>query len=324
LLYEFLILLGADVNTASQHILGYASGINKSQAAAIIKHRIENGPFRNRGEIKNVKGIGKIAYQNAAGFLRVMDGDEPLDTTIVHPEKYDATKSLLYYVLFGSPEGGGEITEKPKKKKSARSQPLISNQQIKEVLFSQRLRAQLELCNWTFLSVLLNESVETLHLISKWISDPLFNAVDNSDIRGIKGIPPVLTRRSILAPTDFHIGLIVKGTVRNITSFGTFVDIGAEEDALLHRSQYGPRKDIGFVIGEMITCQIINIDAERGGKMSVSLNVSSTFPSEQIPALPISSTDGHSRKRQTQGDLEQVRESIGSQKRKKPKSITTK
>lgn len=284
---------GVDVNTASLHVLSYASGINKSQAAAIITHRSTRGPFRSREEIQKVKGIGKISYQNAAGFLRIMDGDEPLDSTIVHPEKYSVLKSLLSLIISSPPSTplASESTLLPKKRKKPSSQSgagrLLSNEEIKQLLFTQQLRDQFRHCNWSDLSSQLQEDIDSLKLLSRWITDPLFNASHDLDLRGRKGIPPYLARKCLLSPEDYQPGLIVQGIVRNITSFGTFVDIGAEEDGFLHKSKYGSRGVGGFVIGEMIHCQVLLIDKERGGKISLGLI-------EDRRVAPISVTDGRS------------------------------
>jgi protein Tex len=281
-------VVGVDANTASQHVLSYASGINKSQAAAIVAHREAHGPFRSREEIQKVKGIGKVSFQNAAGFLRIMNGAEPLDSTIVHPEKYSVLKSLLSLLSSSSPPLpsssplplppplSSTVPSKKRKKPSDLSSSgeavrQLSNEEIKLLLFSQQLKDYFLHCNWTDLSVQLSEDVNTLRMLSRWITDPLFNSSHDLDLRGRKGIPPVLARKCLLSPEDYQPGLIVQGIVRNITSFGTFLDIGAEEDGFLHRSKYGSRNLGGFVIGEIVQCRVLLIDRDRGGKISLGL-----------------------------------------------------
>jgi predicted RNA-binding protein with RPS1 domain len=147
----------------------------------------------------------------------------------------------------------------------------LSNEEIKLLLFSQQLKDYFLHCNWTDLSVQLSEDVNTLRMLSRWITDPLFNSSHDLDLRGRKGIPPVLARKCLLSPEDYQPGLIVQGIVRNITSFGTFLDIGAEEDGFLHRSKYGSRNLGGFVIGEIVQCRVLLIDRDRGGKISLGL-----------------------------------------------------
>ena len=225
-----------------------------------------------------------------------MDGVEPLDSTIVHPEKYCVLKSLLSLITSSPPStplaSESAALSKKRKKPSSQSFPsgagrLLSNEEIKQLLFTQQLRDQFRHCNWSDLSSQLQEDVDSLKLLSRWITDPLFNASHDLDIRGRKGIPPHLARKCLLSPEDYQPGLVVQGIVRNITSFGTFVDIGAEEDGFLHRSKYGSRDVGGFVIGEMIRCQVLLIDKERGGKISLGLI-------EDRRTAPISVTDGSS------------------------------
>lgn len=266
ILEEVVSEIGVDVNSASKHVLSYVSGINKSQAASIIQHRIAHGPFRSREEIMGVKGVGRVSFQNAAGFLRVMNGEEPLDSTILHPEKYSLMKSLLGLVFASK-----SSPDSRSKKRKMNSIPHLSNQEIANLLFTSRLRDGLIHCNWDDLKNHLNEDVESLKLYAKWISDPYYSSTDEMDLRGRKGIPPFLSKKCLLSPNEYQPGLLVRGVVRNITSFGTFIDIGAEEDGFLHRSKYGSRSAGGFVIGEQLQCRVLLIDAERGGKISLEL-----------------------------------------------------
>jgi predicted RNA-binding protein with RPS1 domain len=233
-----------------------------------------------------VKGIGKIAFQNSAGFLRVMDGIEPLDSTIVHPEKYSLVKSLLNLLCSPSPSpvapppppplvpssDSNEIdlpVRKKAKKVASRSSrrnelPLMTNIELQNVLFSSELRQKSVECNWTDLSLRLGEEIDSLKLLTTWVSDPFYSSTSGVDLRGVKGVAPLLTKKCLLSPQDYQPGHRVRGVVRNITSFGAFVDIGAKEDALMHRSKYGLRRGPkGFVIGEAIFCRVLPIDAER-------------------------------------------------------------
>jgi transcriptional accessory protein Tex/SPT6 len=212
-----------------------------------------------------------------------MNGVEPLDSTIVHPEKYSVLKSLLSLVTSppsssSSPSrllSESKSLTKKRKKTSSSSGPgpgrQLSNEEIKQLLFTQQLRDRFLHCHWPDLSSQLEEDIDTLKLLSRWITDPLFNSSHDLDLRGRKGIPPLLARKCLLSPEDYQPGLVVQGIVRNITSFGTFLDIGAEEDGFLHRSKYGSRSQSGFVIGEVIRCEVLLIDRERGGKISLRL-----------------------------------------------------
>ena len=211
-----------------------------------------------------------------------MDGAEPLDSTIVHPEKYDVVKSLISIIyssinLTATDDNNNNnnestITSTTSKRENNNSQVnYLNNDTIRNLLFSQQLRNYFESpsCNWNIYSTMLNEDVENLKLLSKWISDPYYNTTNQLDIRSVKGIPPKLTRRCILSPNDFYVGMMVSGVVRNITTFGVFFDIGSKEDALLHRSKYGNKQE--FVMGEVLQCYIIDINELKGGKISLSL-----------------------------------------------------
>jgi protein Tex len=318
---------GVDINTASSHVLSYASGINKSQAAAIVEHRVSHGPFRSREEIKNVKGIGRIAFQNSAGFLRVMDGIEPLDSTIVHPEKYSIVKSLLTLVSApvpsdsDSPAPAPPPEKKTRKKTSSRTNPpLLPNSQLHSLLFSQQLRHNFLHCNWVDLSLRLNEEMESLKLLSKWISDPFYNSTSDMDLRGMKGVAPLLTKKCLLSPQDYQQGLRVRGVVRNITSFGAFVDIGAKEDALMHRTKYGSRHYSGFVIGEVIFCRVLAIDPDRGKISLVLAEEGEEEMREQRAAserAPVSITLVESGHENIEGSAERI---VSRKKRRRPET----
>jgi protein Tex len=256
-LTKSVVCAGADVNTASQHILARASGLSSSQAAAIVKHRAQHGPFPNLEALKKVKGIGPMTFQNAAGFLRVI-GEEPLDRTIVHPEQYAVTRELLRALTGGSGSG----------KK-------LSSADISSLLFSPRLVQAVAGCDWASVQASVGGgalSVEALQTLARWVSDNTFSSTATADVRGIRGVAPRLQRTSLPQPADLTAGSVVEGTVRNITSFGVFVDIGAGDDALLHKSQYADKERVGFVIGERLPAvTILGVSAERGGKISLTL-----------------------------------------------------
>lgn len=290
-LEEVVSEVGADVNSASEHVLGRASGLKAPQAAAIVKYRDANGPFRCLEDLKTVKGIGAVTFQNAAGFLRVT-GSEPLDSTIVHPEQYVICRELL--------------------KAITKSSHKLSNSDISSLLFSDQLRRAVLECSWSSIQSEVcggKEDVETLKTIAKWVSDSTFCSTATSDVRGIRGVAPRLLRKGIPEPADLCAGAVVEGTVRNITSFGVFVDIGAGEDALLHKSQYGPKTASGFVIGERLSeVTIIGVNADRGGKISLTLRKDSKAPSNPsrggsgVTANASSSTTNSSQQQSGSGD----------------------
>ena len=243
---------GADVNTATSHVLGRVSGLTASRAVAIVEYRAKHGLFQCREDLKCVKGIGPITFRNVAGFLRV-EGTNPLDATVVHPEQYTASRELIQAAL-------GRRT--------------LSDEDLAKVLFTEQLRAAFSSCDWTRLqSEVCGGAVDVVGLqtIGRWVSDSSFCSTAMWDVRGIRGVAPRLVRRGLPRPADLRPGATLGGTVRNITSFGVFVDIGAEEDALLHRSEYAGKAD-GFVIGEWLpSVTILAVSAEKGGKISLTL-----------------------------------------------------
>ena len=240
------------MNTATPHVLGRISGLTASQAAAIVRYRAKHGRFRCREDLKRVEGIGAGTFRNVAGFLRV-EGTNPLDATVVHPEQYTATRELIQAVL-------GRRT--------------LSDEDLAKVLFTEQLRAAFSSCDWTRLQAEVcggAVDVAILQTVSRWVSDRTFCSTAMWDVRGIRGVAPRLVRRGLPRPADLRPGATLGGTVRNITSFGVFVDIGAGEDALLHRSEYAGKAD-GFVIGEWLpSVTILTVSTKKGGKISLTL-----------------------------------------------------
>lgn len=226
-------MVGVNLNTASVSLLKYVSGLTSRTAASIVKYRDEHGPFRNREELKKVDGIGEIAFQQAAGFLRIPDGDNPLDNTSIHPESYQATQKLLEkFQIEDINAGGKQLRAKIKSK-------------VKD------------------LSQLLEEL---------GIGEPTFNDIlDNLEKPGLDPrdeLPKPIFKSDVLKMEDLREGMILKGTVRNVVDFGAFVDIGVKQDGLVHVSRMAKK----FVknpyellsVGDVIEVKVISIDLERG------------------------------------------------------------
>jgi len=220
--------VGVDVNTASAALLTYISGIGPKLAERIVAYRDENGPFPNRTALRNVPGLGPKAFEQSAGFLRIRDGLNPLDTSAIHPESYSAAKAVLK-------RAGLQLQTPPEARKEALNQ-------LKES------------CELEDLAGELNTGLPTLLDIFEQLVRP------GRDPR--LDLPAPILRSDVLSMDDLVTGMRLKGTVRNVVDFGAFVDIGVKQDGLLHRSQI-PRGTL-LKVGDVITVEIQKIEPERG------------------------------------------------------------
>jgi uncharacterized protein len=220
--------VGVDVNTASPALLAHVAGIGAGVAAAMVTHRDENGRFSNRQSLLAVRGLGKKAFEQAAGFLRVRDGDQPLDSSAIHPESYGVTTAVLRKAHI---QIDNDIAEKEQAIKKMMAQTSVGN-----------------------LAAELGCGVPTLQDILEQIVRP------GRDPR--EEMPPPLLRSDVLSMADLQTGMQLNGTVRNVVDFGAFVDIGVKQDGLLHSSQI-PR-DEQLSVGDIVLVSIRDVDAERG------------------------------------------------------------
>jgi uncharacterized protein len=224
--------VGVDVNTASAPLLSYVAGISRRVADAIVRHREEHGPFRQREELKQVKGLGNKTYEQAIGFLKIPDGGRPLDNTFIHPESYPVVERLFDYL-----DVRGDEKDLPVRIETLRQEANLSD-----------LADLLEVGELTL--------VDILEALSKPGRDPRDE------------LPPPLLRQDVLAMEDLKEGMVLTGTVRNVVDFGAFVDIGVKQDGLVHISQLADRfvKDPFEVVkvGDVIKVKVIKVDVERG------------------------------------------------------------
>lgn len=226
--------VGVDLNTASHSLLSYVAGINSSVAKNIVAYREENGRFNDRKELLKVSKLGKKAFEQCAGFLRVRDGGNPLDNTAVHPESYEAAKVLLSECGFTLADisGGGAagISEKAEK---------VGIEKISEKS---------------------GIGVPTLVDIIKELEKP------GRDLRD-ELPPPLLRNGDVMEIKDIKPGMEFVGTVRNIIDFGAFVDIGVHEDGLVHISQicskYIAHPLEAVKVGEIVKVRVIDVDMKR-------------------------------------------------------------
>jgi len=220
--------VGVDANTASPALLTYVAGIGPKLAERIVAYRDENGPFTNRKALREVSGLGPKAFEQAAGFLRIRGGAEPLDASAIHPESYAVAKQLL--------KRAGLTLDVPMTEREAKLTAIKTNQPL------------------TALAADLGAGVPTLTDIFEQLVRP------GRDPRA--DLPTPILRSDVLSMDDLLPGLQLDGTVRNVVDFGAFVDIGVKQDGLLHRSQipFG----VLLQVGDIIKVEVINVEKERG------------------------------------------------------------
>lgn len=235
--------VGVDVNTATPSLLSYVSGINGTIAKNIVKYRDENGKLKNRKELLKVPKLGKVAFEQCAGFLRIFDGDNPLEITAVHPESYEATEKLLANLGFNKTD-------------------LKNKEKIDE------LRQKLKSVDITQTAKELEIGEMTLEDIISELSKP------GRDPR--EDMPKPILRSDVLKLEDLKEGMILTGTVRNVIDFGAFIDIGVKHDGLVHISEMSDKfiKNPSEIVsvGDIVKVKVIKIDIERQ-KVGLSMKV---------------------------------------------------
>ncbi|MEZ4517717.1 MAG: Tex family protein [Chloroflexota bacterium] len=220
--------VGVEVNSASPALLTYVSGIGPRLAEQMVAHRDAEGPFPSRAALKDVSGLGPKSFEQAAGFLRVHDSQEPFDDSAIHPESYALAEAILK--LAGL---------------SPQSNPADRQSKLDNLLSTS---------SWEQLADKLGTGVPTLQDIWEQLLRP------GRDPRA--DLPLPILRSDVLSMDDLREGMELKGTVRNVVDFGVFLDIGVKQDGLLHRSQI-PRSE-ALQVGDVITVRILRIDTERG------------------------------------------------------------
>ncbi len=223
-------LVGVDLNTASPALLSYVSGINGTVANNIVQYREQNGKFSERSQLKKVPRLGPKAFEQSVGFLRILEGTNPLDKTGIHPESYPAVKQLLNEI--GCAEGD---------------------------IGSTKMKERLNEIKPEEMAVKLKVGIPTL----KDIIDGLLRP--GRDPR--EDLPAPLFRTDILKIEDLQPGIELKGTVRNVVDFGVFVDIGLKNDGMVHRSELSDRRfrhplDV-VSVGDVVQVRVLSVDLER-------------------------------------------------------------
>ena len=220
--------VGVDANTASPALLTYVAGIGPKLAEKVVAYRDEQGVFRSREELRNVPGMGPKAFEQSAGFLRIQQGDNPLDTSAIHPESYPIAKAVLQ-------KAGVKLNSTLEKRKEGLDQ-LMGSTKVEE------LAAELG-CGVPTLTDILEQLVRPGR-------DPRADA------------PAPILRSDVLKMEDLTVGMVLKGTVRNVVDFGAFVDIGVKQDGLLHRTQIPAGTSLK--VGDIISIVIAKVETDRG------------------------------------------------------------
>lgn len=225
--------VGVDLNIATPSLLSYISGINASIAKNIVDYREENGKFKSRKELLKVKRLGQKAYEQCAGFLRVMESKEALDNTSVHPESYKVAKELIKTLGY---------TEED-----------LKNGKLVDI--DERVKAK----GISNLAKELEVGEPTLNDIIKEIKKP------GRDPR--EELPKPIFKSGVIEMKDFKPGMILMGTVRNVSDFGAFVDIGVHQDGLVHKSQMADKfvkHPLDIVkVGDIVEVRILDVDLKR-------------------------------------------------------------
>lgn len=229
--------VGVNVNTASPSILKYISGLTKSAIDKIIKYRESNGKFNSREEFKKNKILSEKAYEQAIGFMRIIDGENPLDTTPIHPESYNVTLKILNDL-------GCNVNE----------------------IGSDKLNSLLDNVNIDEYSKKYDVDIYTLNDIIKCLKQPRRDFRDNQ--------PKPLLKSDILKLENLKVGMELEGTVRNVVDFGVFIDIGLKNDGLVHISKLTnkyikhPLEVVN--VGDIVTCYVDDVSLEKG-KVSLTM-----------------------------------------------------
>lgn len=224
--------VGVDLNTASASLLEYISGVSKTIAKNIVAFREENGRFINRNQLLKVAKLGPKAYEQCAGFMRISDGKNPLDTTSVHPESYDAAKGLLQKLGYTTEDiKAGNLKELGKK-----------------VIDKKKMAEELGIGEITLVDII------------KELEKPGRDPRDE--------MPKPILRTDVLEMKDLEPGMILKGTVRNVIDFGAFVDIGVHQDGLVHISQLTNKKFVKHPldvvsVGDIVEVKVMSVDLAK-------------------------------------------------------------
>lgn len=230
-------LVGVNVNTASISLLKYVSGINKSLAQNIYEHRVKNGPFKNREQLKEVKKMGDKAFEQCAGFLRIIDGNNKFDNTGIHPESYEIAKKILEFCNVS-----------------------LENNDFSEInLALDNFNKNKFLAENKVGEATLDDIINELRKPGRDVREDVEIVELNNDVKDIK---------------DLKVGMVLNGTVRNIMDFGIFVDINVHQDGLVHISELANKfvrhPSELYSINDIVKVKVIGVDID---KKRISLSI---------------------------------------------------
>lgn len=232
--------VGVDINTATPSLLSYVSGVNKQVATNIVKYREENGKFNSRKEFLKVPKLGKAAFVQCAGFLKVPESKNILDNTMVHPESYEKAEELISSLGFNIKN--------------------LTTKNMGEVI------SKLDNVNIDNISKTLNIGSLTMQDIVTELKKPGRDPRDE--------MPKIVVKSDVLSIDDITEGMILTGTVRNVVDFGAFVDVGIKNDGLVHISEISDKYIINpmeeVAVGDIVKVKVIGIDKAKG-KVSLSM-----------------------------------------------------
>lgn len=240
---------GVELNAASAALLKHVSGINNRVANAIVAYREEKGPFKTREELLKVTGLGPATFVQAAGFLKIAHGKEPLDNTFIHPESYAATRALLASLPSDDKQGA-----KPAER-IAQYRQFIKLQSS----LGRNRKHENEETTWAEMAKKIGVGLPTLNDILENLEKP---GLDPRD-----ALPSPILRHDVLKMEDLQPGMVLQGTVRNVVDFGAFVDIGVKHDGLVHVSELAERfvRDPLTVVavGQVVQVRVMEVDKQR-------------------------------------------------------------
>jgi protein Tex len=223
--------VGVNVNTASPSLLQYVSGLSKTVAHNIVKRREEIGKFVNRNDLKSIPRLGEKTYEQCIGFLRILDGDDPLDRTSIHPESYEDARKLLSSLSLTVDDIGTE-------------------------LLKDKIR-----------SLNIQETSKALHIGEYTLKD-ICDALMRPERDPRDEVPKPLLKKDVLQLEDLKEGMELQGTVRNVVDFGVFVDIGVKQDGLVHISklskQYVKHPLDVVSVGDIVTVWVEKVNVDKG------------------------------------------------------------
>ncbi len=277
--------VGVDLNTASASLLSYISGISAPVAKNIVAYRDEKGSFTSRRQLLKVPKLGPKAFEQCAGFLRIRDGQNPLDATSVHPESYQAAEELLARL--------GHRPEEISQGGIARIAEEVSD---------------------------IQKMAEELHLGQMTLEDILAElAKPGRDPR--QDMPQPILRRDVLSMEDLKPGMVLKGTVRNVVDFGAFVDIGVHQDGLVHISRISDR----FIkhpleavsVGDIVDVQVVAVDLDKQ-RIALSMRIGRDVDAQGNPVEMSAKRDHPDRDKRAGGAVSDRRKS-GKDQRKQDK-----